>query len=85
MTFEVKHGGTVAVPGSVYTQTQSGKYVVQIDSGPYAADQLAPWASAEEWEAIGRLVQFASGLVDEDGQPGHDLADLADLRNRMGW
>lgn len=85
MTFEVKRSGKVAVPGCVYTQTQSGKYVVQIDSGPYTADQLAPWVSAEQWDAIGRLVQFVSGLVDEDGQPGHDLADLSDLRDRMGW
>lgn len=56
------------------------------------ADNLAPWASAEEWEAIGRLNEAVRDLLTNRGTRftvqnvlRERYHELAPLRDRLGW
>jgi hypothetical protein len=113
MTYEPKIDQPVAVRASVVKVGEhaagvpfTGVRLEGFDTAdtwcyPIGSNSIAPWASAEEWEAIRRLVEadtadLEPSMLDDDGAAAIDadpvqraranaLTDLYLMRARMGW
>lgn len=98
MTYETKPGDVVAVRGEAYANSHGDTCVLleSVDGAEQAllaeAWTVAPWASAEEWEAVQRLDEAVRDLLTNRGSRftvqnvlRERYHALADLRARMGW
>jgi hypothetical protein len=110
MTYEPQVNGVVATRAEFWGNKANGGARVCLrnsDMGPedwvtaeVDRDHIVPWASTEEWEAIGRLNTAAGAIADEAIDYGtasvllsrfqmramrDALTELTDLRTRMGW
>jgi hypothetical protein len=102
MTYEPKSGEVVGIPVIVADPPRAfGAHHIVYAGANRCIENVSPWLSHEEWEAIRRLVQLAREIVTLC-PPGkwparnrapiaalkdtHDLLeDAAPLIERMGW
>jgi hypothetical protein len=102
MTFHPKSGDVVGVPAVVADPPRAfGFHHVAHSGANRCVENVAPWLSAEEWDAIGKLARasvhysqrreaYLAGSVVRDLDEAwsgfqHALANASPVITRMGW